>query len=167
MASNPSDKTSAFGGFTVRRIEPAGASDGAAHAQRTAGAGGAASDAAEGAAGAIGVAGAADGAGALGPDASEAEIQEVIQQNMYAHYKYTFFGALLAIPIGIRRKSLWPLAALGSVGTMADFASGYTESLPLRDRLRDLRHERQRQEALAKARATDSASAKIPPPPSR
>jgi hypothetical protein len=39
-------------------------------------------------------------------------------------YMFTFAAVVVAIPVCIRRKSYWPLAILGSVGSIADLGYG-------------------------------------------
>jgi hypothetical protein len=48
--------------------------------------------------------------------------------------QYTAAGCVLAIPIGIKSRSLWPLAIMGSAGTIADITEGYMETEALRAR---------------------------------
>lgn len=45
---------------------------------------------------------------------------------------------MLAIPLGVKNRSFWPLAVLGSAGSIADLAQGYQNTIPLRTRLEAL-----------------------------
>lgn len=48
--------------------------------------------------------------------------------------QYTAIGCVLAVPVGIKSRSLWPLAILGSAGTIGDITEGYLETESLRAR---------------------------------
>ena len=62
-----------------------------------------------------------------GAPPSKAEIEELqkqINEALFSSYMFTFGAVVAAIPLCVRRKSYWPLAILGSAGSIADLAYG-------------------------------------------
>lgn len=66
--------------------------------------------------------------------------------------QWCFLGVLVSIPISIKLKSYWPLAGLGSLGSIADYTIGYVKAFPLKQEMVKLRAE-ERKAALRQALA--------------
>lgn len=47
--------------------------------------------------------------------------------SLYGSWIFSVMGALLAIPVGIKRKSLGPLVFFGSTGAMLDIVQGFAD----------------------------------------
>ncbi|XP_077213741.1 uncharacterized protein LOC143848636 [Tasmannia lanceolata] len=55
---------------------------------------------------------------------SEKQLEDCSVSNSLGTWVFSVAGALLAIPVGIRRKSLAPLVFFGTTGTMLDIILG-------------------------------------------
>ncbi|GAQ83009.1 hypothetical protein KFL_001320170 [Klebsormidium nitens] len=64
---------------------------------------------------------------------------------MGSSYVYSLLGCAVAIPLGIRRKSLMPLVFLGCTGGLLDLIQGYRSCLEQQRALDEFR-ERQKRE---------------------
>jgi len=60
--------------------------------------------------------------------------------------QWCFVAVVVSIPISVRMKSYWPLAILGSLGSIADYTTGYVAAFPLKQELVAVR-KRDQQEA--------------------
>ena len=58
-----------------------------------------------------------------------------------AGFQWCFLAVIVSIPISVKLKSYWPLALLGSIGSIADYTTGYVEAFPLKQELVKLRNE--------------------------
>ncbi|KAL8485567.1 hypothetical protein ACS0TY_027746 [Phlomoides rotata] len=56
----------------------------------------------------------------------EKKLEECTVSNALGTWIFSVAGALIAIPIGIKRKSLAPLVFFGTTGTMLDIIMGIT-----------------------------------------
>ncbi|KAL4283993.1 hypothetical protein GQ457_16G019650 [Hibiscus cannabinus] len=54
------------------------------------------------------------------------QLEECSLSNALGTWVFSVAGALLAIPVGIKRKSLAPLVFVGTTGTMLDIIMGIT-----------------------------------------
>uniref|UniRef100_A0A7N0UUB7 Transmembrane protein n=1 Tax=Kalanchoe fedtschenkoi TaxID=63787 RepID=A0A7N0UUB7_KALFE len=62
----------------------------------------------------------------MGSEEKVKHIEECSVANALGTWVFSVAGALLAIPVGIKRKSLAPLVFYGTTGTMLDIIMGIT-----------------------------------------
>ncbi|PIA47308.1 hypothetical protein AQUCO_01400166v1 [Aquilegia coerulea] len=62
----------------------------------------------------------------MGGEEKQKDLQDCTVANALGTWVFSVAGALLAIPVGIKRKSLGPLVFFGTTGTMLDIIMGIT-----------------------------------------
>lgn len=105
------------------------------------------------------------------PPRTKSELQEEIQKTVYGQYKVhcclhaCFFGTCtdnkllppyntqwcfaavaVSVPISVKLRSYWPLAILGSIGSIADYTEGYLAAWPMKKQMIELRDKQRQQE---------------------
>ncbi|KAJ4916367.1 hypothetical protein Rs2_01917 [Raphanus sativus] len=63
----------------------------------------------------------------MGAQGNEKHLEECTVSNALGTWVFSVLGALVAIPVGIKRKSLGPLVFFGTTGTMLDIIIGVTQ----------------------------------------
>ncbi|KAG2321033.1 hypothetical protein Bca4012_055952 [Brassica carinata] len=63
----------------------------------------------------------------MGTQGNEKHLEECTVSNALGTWVFSVLGALVAIPVGIKRKSLGPLVFFGTTGTMLDIIIGVTQ----------------------------------------
>ncbi|KAM1777282.1 hypothetical protein ACFX11_043967 [Malus domestica] len=63
----------------------------------------------------------------MGSQETVKQLEDCSVANAMGSWVFSVAGALLAIPVGIKRKSLAPLVFFGTTGTMLDIIMGITQ----------------------------------------
>ncbi|CAF1979944.1 hypothetical protein Bca4012_077334 [Brassica carinata] len=63
----------------------------------------------------------------MGTQENVKHLEECTVSNALGTWVFSVLGALVAIPVGIKRKSLGPLVFFGTTGTMLDIIIGVTQ----------------------------------------
>ncbi|XP_073147849.1 uncharacterized protein [Henckelia pumila] len=79
------------------------------------------------------------------------QLEECSVSNALGTWVFSVAGALIAIPVGIKRKSLAPLVFFGTTGTMLDIIMGITAC--------EREHAERRQMKLLEAQNAENAGA--------
>ncbi|XP_072989791.1 uncharacterized protein [Typha latifolia] len=67
------------------------------------------------------------GSGGGGGDGSVKQLEDCSVSNALGTWVFSVLGALVAIPVGIKRKSFAPLVFFGTTGTMLDIIMGISQ----------------------------------------